>query len=99
MELSDRVRVHQGDFMAVMGQLPGNYAVIFFDAFSPELPILQLLRKKLRDDGLLVCANLAFADENSNAELNDVAKWRPVGRIERGGTPGVGENEDRAPRS
>ena len=36
MELSDRVRVHQGDFMAVMDQLPGNYDLIFFDGFSPQ---------------------------------------------------------------
>ena len=98
MKLSDRVRVHQGDFMAVMGQLPGNYDLIFFDGFSPELPILQLLRKKLRDGGLLVCANLTFADENSNAELNDVAKWRPAGSIEKGGTRAFVKNEDATSR-
>ena len=85
-ELSDRVRVHQGDFMAVMDRLPGNYDLIFFDGFAPELRILRLLRKKLRDGGLLVCANLSFAHEDSKTELNDVAKWKPAGSIEAGGT-------------
>jgi predicted O-methyltransferase YrrM len=85
-ELSDRVRVHQGDFIAVMDQLPGNYDLIFFDGFSPELRILRLLRKKLRDGGLFVCANLSFADEDSKAELNNVSKWRVAGSIEGGGT-------------
>jgi predicted O-methyltransferase YrrM len=85
-KLSDRVRVHQGDFMAVMDQLLGNYDLIFFDGFSPELRILRRLRKKLRDGGLFICANLSFADEDSEAELNDVAKWRAAGSIEGGGT-------------
>jgi predicted O-methyltransferase YrrM len=85
-ELSDRVRVHQGDFMAVMDELPGNYDLIFFDGFAPELRILRRLRKKLRDDGLFICANWSFADEDAKAELNDVAKWRAAGSIEGGGT-------------
>jgi predicted O-methyltransferase YrrM len=85
-ELSDRVRVHQGDFVAVMEQLRGNYDLIFFDGFAPELRILRRLRKKLRDGGLFVCANLSFADEDSKAELNDVTKWRAAGSLEGGGT-------------
>jgi predicted O-methyltransferase YrrM len=84
--LSDRVRVHQGDFMAVPDRLPGNYDLIFFDGFAPELRILRRLRKKLRGGGLFVCANLLFADEDSKAELNNVAKWRAAGSIEAGGT-------------
>jgi predicted O-methyltransferase YrrM len=85
-ELSDRVRVHEGDFMTVMGQLPGNYDLVFFDGYSPELRILRLLRKKLRDGGLFICANFSFADEDSTAELNCVSKWRAIGSIEGGGT-------------
>jgi predicted O-methyltransferase YrrM len=77
--LSDRVRVHQGDFMVVMDRLPGNYDLIFFDGFAPEVRIIRLLRKKLRDGGLLVCANLSFAHEDTKPELNDVARWRPEG--------------------
>jgi predicted O-methyltransferase YrrM len=85
-ELSNRVRVHQGDFMVVMDQRRGDYDLIFFDGFAPELRILRRLRGKLRDGGLLVCANLSFAHEDSKAELNDVTKWRPVGSIEGGRT-------------
>jgi predicted O-methyltransferase YrrM len=85
-KLSDRVRVHQGDFAAVMSQLPGNYDLIFFDGFAPELRILRLLRTKLRDGGLLVCSNLSMARDDGKAELDDEAKWKPAGSIEGGGT-------------
>jgi predicted O-methyltransferase YrrM len=84
--LSDRVQVHRGDFMAIVGQLPGNYDLIFFDGFSPELRILRLLHKTLREGGLLVCANLSLGHSDSTAELNDIAKWRPAGSIEGGAT-------------
>jgi predicted O-methyltransferase YrrM len=84
--LSFRVRVHQGDFMVTMNQLSGDYDLVFFDGFSPQLRILRRLRGKVRDGGLLVCANLAFADADSNAELNDTAKWKSVGSIEGGRT-------------
>jgi predicted O-methyltransferase YrrM len=94
--LSDRVRVHQGDFMAVTDRLPGNYDLIFFDGFAPEVRILRLLRKKLRDGGLLVCANLSFAHEDGEAELNDVARWRPAGSIEGGGTRAFVKNAQAA---
>ena len=76
----------QGDFLMVMDQLPGNYDLVFFDGFSPELRILRRLRRKLRDGGPFVCANLSFADEDSKAELNDLAKWRAAGSIEGGAT-------------
>jgi predicted O-methyltransferase YrrM len=85
-ELSDRIRVHEGDFMAVMNRLPDNYDLIFFDGYSPELRILRRLGRKLRGGGLFVCANLSFADGDSESELNDVGKWRAVGSIENGGT-------------
>jgi predicted O-methyltransferase YrrM len=84
--LSDRVRVHQGDFMAVMDQCREDYDLAFFDGYSPELRLLRRLGGKLRDGGLLVCANLSFAHEDSEAELNDVTKWTPAGSIEEGGT-------------
>jgi hypothetical protein len=58
----------------------------FFDGYSPELRLLRRLGGKLRDGGLLVCANLSFAHEDSEAELNDVTKWTPAGSIEEGGT-------------
>jgi predicted O-methyltransferase YrrM len=92
-KLSDRVRVHPGDFLGVMEQLPGGYDLIFFDGFAPELRILRILRGKLRDAGLLVCANLSFGHEDSKAELNDITKWRPAGSIEGGATRAFVKNE------
>jgi predicted O-methyltransferase YrrM len=91
--LSARVQVHRGDFMAIMDQLPGNYDLIFFDGFAPELRILRLLHKELRDGGLLVCANLSFGHKDSKAELNDIAKWRPAGSIEGGATRAFVKND------
>jgi predicted O-methyltransferase YrrM len=84
--LSARVQVHNGDFTALMDQLPGRYDLTFFDGYSPELRLLRRLHKELRDGGLLVCANLSFADRDSKAELNDVDRWRPAGSIEGGAT-------------
>jgi predicted O-methyltransferase YrrM len=84
--LSARVQVHSGDFMAIMAQLPGEYDLIFFDGYAPELRILRRLYKELRDVGVLVCANLSFGERDSKAELNDVARWRPAGSIEGGAT-------------
>jgi hypothetical protein len=50
----------------------------------------------LRDGGLLVCANLSIAHEDSKAELNDVTKWRPMGSIEEGGTWAFVKNAEAA---
>jgi predicted O-methyltransferase YrrM len=80
------VQAHRDDFIAIMDQLPGNYDLIFFDGFAPELRILRLLHKELSDGGLLVCSNLSFGHRDSKAELNDIAKWRPAGSIEGGAT-------------
>ena len=84
--LQTLVQAHRDDFIAIMDQLPGNYDLIFFDGFAPELRILRLLHKELSDGGLLVCSNLSFGHRDSKAELNDIAKWRPAGSIEGGAT-------------
>ncbi len=88
-KLSDRVRVLQGDFEAVMSRLPGDYDLIFFDGFAPESRMLRLLRAKLRDGGMLVCANLSMARDDGKAELDDADRWKPAGSIEEGGTRAV----------
>ena len=41
-------------------------------------------------------ANLSFAHEDSKAALNDVARWRPAGSIEGGGTRAFVKNAQAA---
>jgi predicted O-methyltransferase YrrM len=84
--LSGRVRIYRGAFRSMVERLSGNYDLIFFDGFAPELGTLRQLHKILRVGGPLICANWSFAHADSNAELNDIAKWRPAGSIDGGGT-------------
>ena len=76
--LGERIRVHQGDFAAVLPKLTPGYDVAFFDGHTP-VPALHLtLGKLLRTGGLLITANLnhgGTADQVAKA-LFDGTSWR-----------------------
>ena len=84
--LSGRITVHEGDFSAVIKTLPDSYDIVFFDGLAPGPPLLLRLHGKLREGGILICANLDFAEAGCRKLLNDRAYWTPVGQLEGGGT-------------
>jgi len=89
-KLADRVIIHEGDFQQVMAALEGPYDLAFFDGFAPDKGLLEALRARLRDGGLLVCANLGLADRSDRRELQrdfaDPKRWSQVATLEDGGT-------------
>jgi predicted O-methyltransferase YrrM len=76
--LGERIRVHHGDFAAVLPTLEPPYDVAFFDGHTP-VPALHLtLGRLLRTGGLLITANLnhgGTADQVAKA-LFEGASWR-----------------------
>ena len=86
----DRVIVHRGAFADILPALANNYDLAFFDGFAPDFSIIKALMAKLRDDGILVCANLGLAEPTIRKQLNDKlflsSHWRIQATLENGGT-------------
>ena len=88
--LAGRVTVHEGYFNEVIQSLPDDYDIVFFDGLAPEPSLLLRLHGKLREGGVLICANLNFfSGAGSEKFLNDESYWKPAGQLERGGTRAV----------
>ncbi|MCT7373754.1 O-methyltransferase [Chelativorans salis] len=85
-----RITVHEGDFLAVMARLAGPYDLAFFDGFAPDRTLIARLRALLREEGVLVCANLALAggttERELEAEFANADHWSAIGRLEGGAT-------------
>jgi predicted O-methyltransferase YrrM len=76
--LGERIRVHHGDFAAVLPALEPGYDVAFFDGHTPVPPLHLTLGKLLRTGGLLITANLnhgGTAEQVAKA-LFDATSWR-----------------------
>ena len=85
--LAARVTVHEGDFAVVMKHLNNTYEAVFFDGLSPDAALIEQIRAMLRPGGLLICANLIWAnDEVLMSDLMDTGRWAPFGQIEGGAT-------------
>ena len=87
--LAGRIRVHNGDFTQVLKSLPDRYDLVFFDGLAPTPSLLMQLNGKLREGGVLVCANLGFAGAGCEKLLNDRTYWNPAGQLEGGETRAV----------
>ena len=89
-QLSDRIKVHEGTFESIIKTLPVIYDLAFFDGFAPDLSTIEKIRQLLTDDGVLICANLIYADLNLKEALsNDFeqgSKWIHIASLENGGT-------------
>ena len=86
---AEKVKVHEGDFSQVMKTLGDGYDIVFFDGLAPTPALLMQLHRKLREGGVLICANLDFAGRGCEELLDDTNYWKPVGRFENGGTRAV----------
>ena len=84
--LAGRVIFHVGDYNTIIKSLPDGYDIIFFDGLAPKPSLLLQLHGKLREGGILICANLEFAESGCQRLLNDRTYWIPVGQLEGGGT-------------
>jgi predicted O-methyltransferase YrrM len=88
--LSNRVTVHQGEFRTIMERLTGPYDLAFFDGFAPDGSLVESLGALLRDDGVLICANLALANELNKRTLermlSDPMQWSRIATLENGST-------------
>jgi predicted O-methyltransferase YrrM len=84
--LHERVKVHQGQFDAVIPNLIKGYDAVFFDGFVPHLNVLQQLQRLLHPNGILILANLGLAHgEDLRAlkrELNHTERWRKLDSFE-----------------
>ena len=87
--LEERIKIHEGDFIDVLKLLPGDYCMIFFDGLAPKRSLLMRLHNKLRIGGVLICANLSFAEGGCQELLDDKTYWTPVGQLEGGSTRAV----------
>ncbi len=73
-----RITVHEGDFAQVLPGLQERYDVAFFDGHTPIPALHGMLRKLLRDGGVLITANLNHGG-TANAvrdALFDGSAWR-----------------------
>ena len=88
--LTERIRVHIGEFDQVLGKLPEDYDLAFFDGFAPSDAILALLRNCLTTGGILVCANLGLVEGVVQARLlqdfKNAERWLEVCKLESGRT-------------
>ena len=74
--MSERVHVHQGDAIAVLGSLDTSaYDLAFFDGFAPTPELINGLRERLRVGGTLVCANLTLGGPEASRPLFDAEVW------------------------
>lgn len=88
--LTDRVKVHEGDFMAVMVDFVGPYDLAFFDGLGPTRQLVERLGDLLKPGGLLVCSNLIWAASTERRrlteELGRTGRWSAAGTLENGAT-------------
>ena len=84
--LAGRITVHEGEFTRVMKLLPDGYDIAFFDGFAPRPSLLMQLHGKLREGGVLICANLYFAEPGCMKLLADKTYWTSIGQLEGGST-------------
>jgi predicted O-methyltransferase YrrM len=56
--LTDRIRIHQGDFLEISRTFQKGYDLAFFDGHSPTLADLAGLKELLRPGGVLITTNL-----------------------------------------
>jgi protein-L-isoaspartate O-methyltransferase len=88
--LHERVKVHQGQFDAVIPNLVKGYDAVFFDGFAPHLNLLQQIYRLLNPNGILIFANLGLAHGEDlralNRELNHTERWQKLDSIEHHST-------------
>jgi predicted O-methyltransferase YrrM len=72
-----RVRVLHGRAEQVLETLDaGGYDVAFFDGFAPTREVIEALRSRLRDGGVLIAGNLSFGRGAGVEEsLDDPRRW------------------------
>ena len=85
---SDRIKVHDGDFDAVLPTLEPGYDIVFFDGYAPTLNNLDRLRSLLRSGGVLISANLDLGGDGDavRQSLGDPARWLTSFMAEAGRT-------------
>jgi predicted O-methyltransferase YrrM len=74
---ADRIRIHHGDFSAILPTLKPGYDVGFFDGHGPTLNDLAEFRRLLRPRGVLISTNLDFGGESTRYRkaLTDPSQW------------------------
>ncbi len=75
--LADRITVHLGDADDVLVSLPeSEFDVAFFDGFTPTSTTITGLRTRLRDQGVLLAANLTLGPSTEVLDgLRDSSLW------------------------
>ena len=89
--LERRIRLHEGDFEAVLPTLPGPYGFAFFDGFAPTPALAASVMAKLAPGGVFVCSNMTLVSPTEAAQLKALfaerSTWRPLAPLEGGATP------------
>ena len=90
LELAKKIKVHCGYFDDVIEKLNKSYDLIFFDGYEPSLTLLKKLTKKLNDNGLLVCANIALTSRENQKNIREMLDSKPLSisdvSLEKGAT-------------
>jgi predicted O-methyltransferase YrrM len=75
--VSERVRVHEGDFMVTLPRLSPGYDLVFFDGFAPSEALYREIERLLAPRGLVVSANLNHGSgEDYIAKITDRERWQ-----------------------
>jgi predicted O-methyltransferase YrrM len=85
----DRVRVHEGEFAAVLPAFESGYDIVFFDGYAPTLEVMKRLRDLLRTGGLMISANLDLSGGDGaahRAALCEPKNWMTSFMAEQGRT-------------
>ena len=71
-----RIRVYEGDFLAVLPGLSPSYDLVFFDGFAPDSAVYRHIDRLLAPRGVLVSGNLTLAGgEGYHTQIHDPRQW------------------------
>ena len=69
------IKVHEGDFDAVLPELPADYNLVFFDGYEPPTGLLGAVDSHLLPAGILVTTNLDLGGARFRSVLSKDASW------------------------
>ena len=83
-----RVKVHHGKFEDTLPSLADGYDIVFFDGFAPDLAVISLAMARLRIGGILICANLRWAEpamrNQIEKKIQNSSHWKILPALENG---------------
>jgi predicted O-methyltransferase YrrM len=79
LKIENRIQIFADKAEAVLPTLSEQYNFIFFDAYAPQVFMLNHFKRLLKKGGVLVTANLYLKDKTGGKyvrELNNSIRWK-----------------------